>query len=225
MSFLSNGDRIVSSAERAAASIATPVPPTVFLVHEDVSVLQSLKSQIRDRGWHVEMCASAMAFLSRPPVHGPSCLVVDVALPGLKYLQRHLAADWIGTPIILVRGSDDVVMTVQAAKSGALASMTTPMGDDLSSAIALAIEYSERALRHEQKARALHVRYEALSAREREVMALVVAGLLNKQVAHELGISEITVKAHRGRVTRKMEARSVADLVKMAAGLQLISWQ
>jgi len=225
MSFLSNGDRIVSSAERAAASIATPVPPTVFLVHEDMSVLQSLKSQIRVPGWRIETCASAMAFLSRPPVDGPTCLVVDVALPGLKYLQRRLAADWTGTPIILVRGSDDVVMMVQAVKSGAIAVMTTPLGDDLSSAIALAIEYSEMALRQEQKARALQGRYEALSAREREVMALVVAGLLNKQVAHELGISEITVKAHRGRVTRKMEARSVADLVKMAAGLQLISWQ
>jgi FixJ family two-component response regulator len=103
--------------------------------------------------------------------------------------------------------------------------MTTPMGDDLSSAIALAIEYSERTLRHEQKTRDLQGRYEALSAREREVMALVVAGLLNKQAAHELGISEITVKAHRGKMVRKMGAHSVADLVKMAAGLRLISLQ
>lgn len=225
MSLLSTGDRIVSLAERAAASLAAPVPPTVFLVHEDMSALQSLKSQIRVPGWHVETCASAMAFLSRAPVHGPSCLVVDVALPGLKYLQKHLAAEWVGTPIILVRGSDDVVMTVQAAKSGAVAVMTTPLGDDLSSTIAQAIEYSEKALRHEQKARALQGRYEALSAREREVMALVVAGLLNKQVAHELGISEITVKAHRGKMVRKMGAHTVVDLVKIAASLQLISWQ
>jgi FixJ family two-component response regulator len=225
MSLLSTGDRIVSPAERATASVATPVPPTVILVHEDMSVLQSLQSQIRVAGWPVETCASALAFLSRPPVHGPSCLVVDMALPGLKYLQKRLAADWTGTPIVLVRGSDDVVMTVQAAKSGAVAAMTTPFGDDLSSAVAQAIACSETALRHEQKARALHVRYESLSAREREVMALVVAGLLNKQVAHELGISEITVKAHRGKMMRKMGARSVADLVKMAASLRLIGWQ
>jgi FixJ family two-component response regulator len=166
-----------------------------------------------------------MAFLSRPPVLGPSCLVVDVALPGLKVLQKSLAADWIGTPIILVTGSGDVVMMVQAAKSGAVAVMTTPFGDDLSSAIAQAIEYSEMALRHEQKVQATQRRYVSLSAREREVMALVVTGLLNKQVAHELGISEITVKAHRGKMMRKLEARSVAGLVKMAASLQLISWQ
>jgi FixJ family two-component response regulator len=224
MSLLSTDDRIVSSAERAAASIAKLVLPTVFLVHEDMSVLQSLRSQIRVPGWHVEICASAMAFLSRPPVQGPSCLVVDIVLPALKDVQKRLAAHWIATPIILVRGSDNVVMTVQAAKSGAVAA-TTPLGDDLSGAIAQAIECSAMALRHEQKTRALQGRHESLSAREREVMALVVTGLLNKQVAHELGISEITVKAHRGKMMRKMEANSFADLVKMAASLQLISWQ
>ena len=225
MSLLSTGDGIVSSAERAAASNATRVPPTVFLVHENVSVLQSLESRIFVPGWHVETFASALGFLSRPPIHGPSCLVVDVALPGLKSLQKRVAADWTGTPIILVRGDGDVVLTVQAAKAGGAGVVTTSFGDELSSVIAQAIEHSEMALRHEQKIRALQGRYESLSAREREVMALVATGLLNKQVAHELGISEITVKAHRGRVTRKMEARSVADLVKMAAGLQLISWQ
>jgi FixJ family two-component response regulator len=225
MSLLSTGDPIVSPTARAAAGIAAPVPPTVFLVHEDISVLQSLKSQIRVPEWRVEICASAMAFLSCPPVHGPSCLVVDVALPGLKDLRKQLALDWIGTPLILVRGSGDVVMTVQAGKAGAVAMMTAPMADDLSSAITQAIEYSEMALRHEQKARALKGRYDALSAREREVMGLVVSGLLNKQVAHELGISEITVKAHRGNMVRKMGARSVADLVKFAARLQLITWQ
>lgn len=225
MLLLSTSNRVVSLAERAAASMAAPVLPTVFLVHEDISILQSLKSQIRDQGWQVETCGSAMAFLSRPPVQAPSCLVVDMALPGLKYLQQRLAADWIGTPIVLVRGSDDVVMTVQAQKSGTVAVMATALGDDLSSAIAQAIEYSETALRHERKARALQERYEALSAREREVMALVVAGLLNKQVAHELGISEVTVKAHRGKMVRKMGAQTVVDLVKIAANLQLISWQ
>jgi FixJ family two-component response regulator len=221
---LLSSDRVVTLAERAAAAV-TPTLPTVFVVHEDMSVLQTLKSQIRIQGWQVETCASAMAFLSRPPVHGPSCLVVDVALPGLKYFQKRLAGDWIGTPIILVRGSDDVVMTVQAQKSGAAAVMATALGDDLASTIAQAIEYSETALRHERKARALQSRYEALSAREREVMGLVVAGLLNKQVAHELGISEVTVKAHRGKMVRKMGAQTVVDLVKIAASLQLISWQ
>ncbi len=225
MSLLSTGDPIVSPAVRAAAAFAAPAPPTVFLVHEDMSVLQSLKSQIRAPEWRVEICGSAAAFLSCPPAHGPSCLVVDMALPGLKDLRKHLAADWIGTPLILVRGGGDVVMTVQAGKSGAVAMMTAPVVDDLPSAITQAIEYSEIALRHEQKARALKGRYDALSAREREVMGLVVSGLLNKQVAHELGISEITVKAHRGNMVRKMGARSVADLVKIAARLQLISWQ
>ncbi len=225
MSLLSTGDPIVSPAARAAAGIAAPAPPTIFLVHEDMPVLQSLESQIHVPEWRVEICGSAMAFLSCPPALGPSCLVVDMALPGLKDLWKRLAADRIGTPLILVKGSGDVVMTVQAGRSGAVAMMTATLLDDLSSAIAHAIEYSEMALRHEQKARALKGRYDALSAREREVMGLVVSGLLNKQVAHELGISEITVKAHRGNMVRKMGARSVADLVKIAARLQLISWQ
>lgn len=225
MLLLSTGGRIVGAAERAAAVLATPAAPTVFVVHEDTSVLHALKALIRVPGWQVETCASAMAFLSRPPVEGPSCVVVDVALPGLKGLRKRVAANWTGTPIVLVSGRDDVVMTLQATKSGAVAAMVTPFGDDVASAIVQAIEYSEMALRQERKVRLLQGRYELLSARERDVMALVVAGLLNKQIAHELAISEITVKAHRGKVMRKMEAQSVADLVKMAANLQLISWQ
>jgi FixJ family two-component response regulator len=198
--------------------------PIVFVVDDDVSVRESLESLIRCAGWEPETFVSAQEFLSRPRVRGPSCLILDVALPDLSGLdlQKHIAVDRIDMPIIFITGYGDVPMTVQAMKAGAVEFLTKPFGDDvLLSAIRNAIERSQTALRHEAEMRALRDCYASLSRREREVMALVVSGLLNKQVGFELGISEITVKAHRGKVMRKMKAGSLADLVNMAARLRL----
>jgi FixJ family two-component response regulator len=201
-------------------SHATPI---VFVVDDDVSVRESLESLIRFAGWEPETFASAQEFLARPRVLVPSCLILDVALPDLGGLdlQKRIAADRIDMPIIFITGYGDVPMTVQAMKAGAVEFLTKPFGDDvLLSAIRNAIERSQTALRHEAEIRALRDCYASLSRREREVMALVVSGLLNKQVGGELDISEITVKAHRGRVMRKMKAGSLADLVNMAARLR-----
>ena len=198
--------------------------PIVFVVDDDVSVRESLESLIRCAGWEPETFASAQEFLSRPRVLAPSCLVLDVTLPDLNGLdlQKRVAVDRIDMPIIFITGHVDVPMTVQAMKAGAVEFLTKPFGDDvLLSAIRHAIERSRIALAHEAEIRALRNRHASLSRREREVMALVVSGLLNKQVGGELGISEITVKAHRGKVMRKMKAGSLADLVNMAARLRL----
>lgn len=199
---------------------------TVFVVDDDVSVRESLESLIRCAGWQPETFASAQAFLSRPRVLAPSCLVLDVTLPDLNGLdlQRRVAVDRTDMPIIFITGYGDVPMTVQAMKAGAVEFLTKPFSDDvLLSAIRRAIEYSHTALGYEAEMRAFRDGYASLSRREREVMALVVSGLLNKQVGCELGISEITVKAHRGKVMRKMKAHSLADLVNMAARLRLAS--
>jgi FixJ family two-component response regulator len=201
-------------------SHATPV---VFVVDDDISVRESLESLIRCAGWQPETFASAQEFLSRPRVLAPSCLVLDVTLPDLNGLdlQKRVAVDRTDMPIIFITGYGDVPMTVQAMKAGAVEFLTKPFGDDvLLSAIRHAIERSQTALGHEAEMQALRDRHASLSRREREVMALVVSGLLNKQVGGELGISEITVKAHRGKVMRKMEAHSLADLVTMAARLR-----
>ena len=198
--------------------------PIVFVVDDDVSVRESLELLISSAGWQPETFASAQEFLARPRVLAPSCLVLDVALPDLNGLdlQKRVAVDRIDMPIIFITGYGDVPMTVQAMKAGAVEFLTKPFGDDvLLSAIQHAIERSHTALRHEAEIRALRNRHASLSRREREVMALVVSGLMNKQVGGELGISEITVKAHRGKVMRKMEAGSLADLVTMAARLGL----
>jgi FixJ family two-component response regulator len=198
--------------------------PIVFVVDDDVSVRESLELLIASAGWQPETFASAQEFLSRPRVLAPSCLVLDVALPDLNGLdlQKRVAADRIDMPIIFITGYGDVPMTVQAMKAGAVEFLTKPFGDDaLLSAIRHALERSHTALRHEAEIRALRDRHASLTRREREVMALVVSGLMNKQVGGELGISEITVKAHRGKVMRKMEAHSLADLVTMAARLGL----
>jgi FixJ family two-component response regulator len=204
-------------------SHATPI---VFVVDDDVSVRESLESLIRWAGWHPETFASAQEFLSHPRVLAPSCLVLDVTLPGLNGLdlQKRVAVDRTDMPIIFITGYGDVPMTVQAMKAGAVEFLTKPFGDDvLLSAIRHAIERSHIALRHEAEMRALRDCYASLSRREREVMALVVSGLLNKQVGGELGISEITVKAHRGNVMRKMEAHTFAELMTMATRLHLAS--
>jgi FixJ family two-component response regulator len=204
-------------------SHATPI---VFVVDDDVSVRESLELLIRYAGWQSETFASAQEFLSRPRVFAPSCLVLDVGLPGLNGLdlQKLIAADRMDMPIIFITGNGDVPTTVQAMKAGAVEFLTKPFdGDVLLSAIQQAIDRSRTALGHEAEMRAVKQGYASLTRREQEVMALVVSGLLNKQVGGELGISEITVKAHRGKVMRKMGADSLADLVNMAARLRLAS--
>ena len=199
------------------------VSPIVFVVDDDVSVRESLELLIRCEGWQPETFASAQDFLDYPRVLVPNCLVLDVSLPGLNGLdlQRLVAGDRRDMPIIFITGYGDVPMTVQAMKAGAVEFLTKPFNDDvLLTAIRAAIERSRVALGMEAEMRALRDRYASLTQRERQVMGLVVSGLLNKQVGGELDISEITVKAHRGKVMQKMKADSLADLVKMATRLR-----
>jgi FixJ family two-component response regulator len=187
-------------------------------------VRESLELLIQYAGWQPEIFASAQEFLARPRALVPSCLVLDVSLPGLNGLdlQKQIAVDRIEMPIIFITGHGDVPMTVQAMKAGAVEFLTKPFSDEvLLSAIRQAIDRSRSALEEEAGTRVLRDCYASLSRREREVMSLIVSGLLNKQVGGELGISEITVKAHRGRVMEKMKADSFADLVNMAARLHL----
>ena len=201
------------------------VLPIVFVVDDDLSVRESLELLIKSAGWHPETFVSAQDFLSRPHPPVPCCLVLDVTLPGLSglELQKHLA-ERTDMPIIFITGHGDVPMTVRAMKAGAVEFLTKPFNDDvLLDAIRGAIDHSRAALRLDAEKRLLGEDYESLTPREREVMALVVSGLLNKQVGGELGISEITVKAHRGQVMRKMKANSLPDLVTMAARLALRS--
>ena len=200
------------------------MPPIVFVVDDDVSVRESLEALIRHEGWQVETFATARDFLAHQPVIAPSCLILDVALPDLNglELQSRVAGDRTDMPIIFITGFGDVPTSVRAMKAGAVEFLTKPFADDvLLDAIRNAIVQSQRALDRESELQTLRKRYASLSRREREVMALVVSGLLNKQVGGELGISEITVKAHRGRVMRKMKARSLPALVTMAATLGL----
>jgi len=199
--------------------------PIVFVVDDDVSVRESLESLIRFAGWKVETFASAEEFLLRPRSSGPSCLVLDVSLPQLNGLdlQKRMASERADMPIIFITGYGGVPMTVRAMKAGAVEFLTKPVDDEVMlAAIRAAIESSERAQGKDAEIRGLQARYETLSRREREVMALITSGLMNKQVGGELSISEITVKAHRGRVMRKMNAGSFAELVTMEARLREI---
>ena len=196
--------------------------PTVFVVDDDISVRESLDLLIRNAGWRPELFESAQEFLSHPRVFVPNCLVLDVSLPDLNGLdlQKHIAADRTDMPIIFITGHGDVPMTVEAMKGGAVEFLTKPFGDDLLLlAIQQALDRSRAALDYETEMRGLRDRHALLSRREQQVMALVVSGLLNKQVGFELGISEITVKAHRGKVMEKMGAKSLAGLVTLAAKL------
>jgi len=203
--------------------VDTRMTPVVFVVDDDVSVRESLELLIQNAGWQPETFASAQEFLARPRVLAPSCLVLDVSLPGLNGLDlQKRILDRTDMPIIFITGHGDVPMTVRAMKAGAVEFLTKPFDDGvLLSAIRNAIERSESALGDEANMRVLRERYALLSPREREVMSLVASGLLNKQVGGELGISEITVKGHRGRVMQKMKAASFAELVTMAARLRL----
>jgi FixJ family two-component response regulator len=210
--------------EAAKPVAAAQARPVVFVVDDDVSVRESLELLIQSAGWQPETFESAQDFLARPRLLAPSCLILDVAMPGLNGLdlQKRIAADRHYMPIIFLTGYGDVPMTVQAMKAGAAEFLTKPFSDTvLLDALAKALERSREALDQELQLNALRERYASLSRREREVMALVVAGLLNKQVGGELGISEITVKAHRGAMMRKMHAASLPDLVNMAARLGL----
>jgi FixJ family two-component response regulator len=213
-------------SDESWSSLMSRDTPIVFVVDDDISVRESLESLIRFAGWQPQTFASAQEFLSHPRVFVPSCLVLDVTLPDLNGLdlQKRIATDRIDMPIIFITGHGDVPMTVRAMKAGAVEFLTKPYGDEvLLSAIRHAIECSHAALRRETELRSIRDAYASLSRRERQVMALVVRGLMNKQVGGELGISEITVKAHRGSMMRKMKAGSLADLVNMAARLHVAS--
>jgi FixJ family two-component response regulator len=202
----------------------TESPSIVFVVDDDISVRESLELLLRHEGLEVATFDCAQEFLSRPPVSVPSCLVLDISLPGLNGLdlQKRVAVEQHEMPIIFITGHGDIPITVQAMKAGAQEFLTKPFSDEiLLNAIRNALIRSRALLDRSTEIRALKARYMCLTAREREVMALVVAGLPNKQVGSELGISEITVKAHRGSMMRKMKAESLAELVSIAARLRL----
>lgn len=199
--------------------------PLVFVVDDDLSVRESLELLISFAGWQPETFASAQEFLARPRALTPSCLILDVSLPDLSGLDlQRLVADRVDMPIIFITGHGDIPMTVKAMKAGAVEFLTKPFDDEvLLNAIRLSLERSRAAISSEAEAQALRACYATLTPREREVMALVVSGHLNKQIGFKLEISEITVKAHRGKVMQKMKADSLADLVKMAERLSLTS--
>jgi len=216
--------KAVCAAGAMANLSAMPEPvPTVFVVDDDISVRESLEGLIHEAGWLPLAFASAEAFLARPPVAGPSCLILDVNLPDINGLDlQGRISDRTDMPIIFISGFGDVPMTVRAMRAGAVEFLTKPFDEaTLLAAIAQAIQRSRAALDREADLQALRDRYDSLSRREREVMALVARGLLNKQVGFELGISEITVKAHRGQVMRKMNARTIVELVHMHGRLGL----
>ena len=198
-------------------------PPTVFVVDDDISVREALEALIRSEGWATETFDSAEAFLERPRAIAPSCLVLDVTLPRLNGLdlQKRLA-DRPEMPIIFITGHGDVPMTVKAMKAGAVEFLTKPFSDEvLLSALRQALERSHSLIKQEEELELLRQRHASLSRREREVMSLVALGRLNKQIGFTLGISEITVKAHRGRVMRKMHALTIVELINMATKLRL----
>jgi FixJ family two-component response regulator len=201
------------------ASPASRVSDIVFIVDDDESVRDALELLVETAGWQAETFASAAEFLARPRPMIPCCLVLDVRLPGLNGLElQRQVADWAEMPVIFLSGLVDIPVTVQAMKAGALEFLTKPFNEGhLLTAVRHALERSRVAMRREADRRAIWHCYASLTPREREVMTRVVSGLLNKQVGGELGISEITVKAHRGQVMRKMKADSLPDLVRMAA--------
>jgi FixJ family two-component response regulator len=198
--------------------------PVVYVVDDDISVREALEALFSSAGWRTELFSSAKAFLSHHRDTGPSCLVLDLSLPDIYGLdlQMRISADTALMPVVVITAYGDVPQAVRAMKAGAHEFLIKPLDDEcLLNAVRQAIERSRAALNEEAENRLLRARLASLSRREREVMSLITRGLLNKQVGAELGISEITVKAHRGRVMRKMQARSLVDLVNMGAKLDL----
>ena len=199
-----------------------PTLPTVVVVDDDISVRESLELLIQSEGWQPALFESAQEFLAQLPTVVPSCLILDVNLPDLSGLdiQQHISDEKSSTPIIFITGYGDIPTSVRAMKAGAAEFLTKPLNDEiLIEAIRDAVHRSQAILKREGAQRQLQGRFDQLSKREREVMNLVVKGLMNKQVGFELGISEITVKAHRGRVMEKMHATTFVDLVNMAGRL------
>src|ERR1700757_890841 len=215
---------ISTDAFECGSWLSPATMPIVFIVDDDLSVRESLESLVLSAGWQAESFASAKDFLDRPRVIAPSCLVLDVHLRDLSGLDlQKRVVDRVDMPVIFITGYGDVPTTVQAMKAGALEFLTKPYsGDVVLAAMENAIERSRPALGRRAKGMSIQDPYASLSRREREVMALVVSGRLNKQVGGELGISEITVKAHRAQVMRKMRAESLADLVRIATRLETI---
>lgn len=206
----------------AGSSAMVDATPIVYIVDDDISVRESLEGLIQEAGWRPRVFSSAQDFLAHPRTSGPNCLILDVSLPDLSGLdlQQRIAGERADMPIIFITGYGDVPMTVRAMKAGAVEFLTKPFGDEvLLNAIRGALERSASTQGTTADMQVVQGRYATLSSREREVMALVVTGLMNKQVGGKLGISEITVKAHRGRVMRKMQAGTFADLVNLAAKL------
>ena len=215
--------RDVASSETKRL-LMTPIRPVVFVVDDDISVRESLAGLVECAGWQVETFMSAEEFLAHPPVHAPSCLLLDIGLPKLNGLdlQERIATDRIDMPIIFITGHNDTPMAVRAMKRGAVEFLVKPWSQELLlAAVETALARSTTLVREAEALAALRIRYATLSGRERQVMALVTSGKLNKQIAGDLGISEITVKAHRGQVMRKMHARSLAGLVRIATSLEL----
>lgn len=205
------------------SALMPPASAIVFVVDDDVSVRESVELLIRNEGWQVETFESAQEFLDHPRVAFPSCLILDVSLPGLNGLdlQQRVASERTDMPIIFITGHGDIPMTVRAMKAGAAEFLTKPFRDEvLLTAVRQALERSRAAISHQEQLEELRRCYTSLTPRERQVMALVVSGRLNKQIGGELGISEITVKAHRGQVMHKMKADSLAALVEMSAKLR-----